>query len=711
MNKKNQHGPSAPNAAAPGTITIEEAVARAYGHWNAGQNAQAEQLCTQVLQAWPQHASALHLMGLLAFTHGNRPLAIDYLRRACAAPSAPAIYHSNLAEIYRQSGRMGEAEEAARRALAIDNQLVAGWTNLGIVLQESGKLEESHLCLQRAVERAPSAENHNNLANTLKRMGRLEEAGRHYRAALALKPSYAEAHNNLALLLNTLGDSKAAMEEVRKAIDLNPQYADAYVNAAAICLTSNDTAEALRWLNNLASFAPDHPGGLIARARAFLEGDRCEDALEAARRATDVAPESGEAADVLGQVLAMQDKSAEALAAFERASKLPAPQPESALVGKGALLMELGRNPEALQAFDAALAVNPNSARALFNRTSIRKCAAGDPDIALMKSLLASGTVEASDDKIMLHFALGKVWLDAGDSERAFAHLAQGSRLKRASFEYDPDATERWVAEIAETFSPDLMARFAGAGDTSDVPVFVLGMPRSGTTLIEQILASHPRLHGAGELKTLNHLVESSPNPVPGSQLFPAMMKTTTPQALAALGKSYADQVRSLAPGKAHVVDKMPGNFLYAGLIHLILPKVRIIHSRRDGVDTCLSCYTKLFAGEQKFTYDLAELGRFHRSYDTLMAHWRKLLPADRFLEVQYEDVVDDLEGQSRRMIEFLGLEWDEACLKFHQTARQIHTASFNQVREPIYRSSVGRWKRYAKHLRPLLDSLGVEAE
>ena len=152
-------------------------------------------------------------------------------------------------------------------------------------------------------------------------------------------------------------------------------------------------------------------------------------------------------------------------------------------------------------------------------------------------------------------------------------------------------------------------------------------------------------------------------------------------------------------------------NFLYAGLIHLILPNARIIHSRRDAVDTCLSCYTKLFAGEQKFTYDLAELGRFHRGYDALMAHWRKLLPADRFLDVQYEDVVDDLETQARRMIEFLGLEWNEACLAFHKTARPVHTASFNQVREPIYRSSVGRWKRYARHLRPLLDSLGVGAE
>ena len=246
----------------------------------------------------------------------------------------------------------------------------------------------------------------------------------------------------------------------------------------------------------------------------------------------------------------MQDKSSEALAVFERAAKLPAPQPESALIGKGALLMELGRNPEALEAFDAALAVNRNSARALFNRTSIRKCAAGDPDIARMESLLESGAVEACDDKIMLHFALGKVWLDAGDSERAFAHLEEGSRLKRASFEYDPDATERWVAEIAESFSPDLMARFAGAGDKSDVPVFVLGMPRSGTTLIEQILASHPRLHGAGELKTLSQLVESTPNPVPGSQLFPAMMTTIAPHALAALGKSYADRGAVLGAGQ-----------------------------------------------------------------------------------------------------------------------------------------------------------------
>lgn len=691
-------------------MTIEEAIARAYGHWNAGQNAQAEQLCTQVLQQQPQHASSLHLMGLLAFTHGNRPLAIDYLRRACAAPSAPATFHSNLAEICRQSGQMAEAEAAARRALAIDNQLVAGWTNLGIILQESGKLEESAHCLKRALTRAPSPEAHNNLGNTLKRMGRLEEARTHYQSALAMRPSYAEAHNNLGLLFNTLGDAEAAKIEIRRAIELSPQYADAYVNAAAVALTERAFGESLRWLDNLDSFAPDHVGGLIARARTLLELDRREEAVEAARRAAGMAPQNGEAADVLGQMLAAQERSDEALAMFDRAAKLPAPQPESALIGKGALLMEIGRNEEALTAFDAALAINPTSPRALFNRTNARKHTADDPDIARMESLLSGGGAESRDDKTMLHFALGKAWMDAGDGVRAFGHLDAGSRLKRATFAYDPDEMDHWIDQTIRVFTPELMARFDRAGDSSQTPVFVVGMPRSGTTLLEQIIASHPEAHGAGELKALNRLAEQAAAAA-GTEPFPAMMTELQPPALAALGRTYADEVRWLAPTKTRIVDKMPGNFLLTGLIHLVLPNARIIHSHRNAMDTCLSCYTKLFAGEQKFTYDLVELGRFYRSYERLMAHWRSLLPADRFLEIEYENVVDDLEGEARRMIAFLGLEWNDACLAFHKTQRQIHTSSLDQVRKPIYRTSVRRWKRYAEHLRPLLDSLGVTAE
>jgi hypothetical protein len=191
---------------------------------------------------------------------------------------------------------------------------------------------------------------------------------------------------------------------------------------------------------------------------------------------------------------------------------------------------------------------------------------------------------------------------------------------------------------------------------------------------------------------------------------FPGLLETLLPHDLAPLGRHYVEQVASQAPHRQRIVDKMPANFLYAGLIHLMLPNARIIDCRRDPVDTCLSCYTKLFAGEQKFAYDLRELGQFYRGYDSLMAHWRRLLPNDRLMEIRYEDVVDDLEGEARRMIAFLGLDWDDSCLAFHRTSRQIRTASLHQVRQPINRARVGRWKAYAGHLGPLLDSLGITA-
>jgi tetratricopeptide (TPR) repeat protein len=708
LKKGKSKSPESPPAA-PQTMTIDQAVATAYQHWNAGQPAQAEHLCQQVLRAWPEHAAALHLMGLLAFTAGNKPLAIEYVQRACRSPSAPALFYSNLAEMLRQAGKPGEAEAAARRAIALDSALAAGWTNLGIILQEEGKLDESLDALRRATAFAPeSPENHNNLGNTLKRLGRLEEARQEYMEALRLRPEYGEAHNNLAFLLNCLGCYDEAAAEVKQAIELNPHYVDAYINAAGIALAKKEPMEALRWLNNLASFAPDHPGGLTARAKAMLECDQPRDALEAARRAVAAAPENGEAAEVLAQALGMIGQCDEALAAFDTAASLPCPEPENAMIGKAALLSELGRSGDAQGALDAALAINPNSVRALFNRAAIRKYAAGDSEIERMEQMLASGRQLAQDDVLMLHFALGKAWLDAGDGTRAFVHLAEGNRMKRATYVYDAAATDGWLAAIAARFPAAVFARFAGAGDPSEVPVFVVGMPRSGTTLIEQILASHAKVHGAGELKIMQQIADFTVGPDRRPVGFPQIIDGMLPPDAAMLGRRYLDQVLPKAAGAARIVDKMPANFLYAGLIHILLPNARIVHVVRDAADTCLSCYTKLFAGEQRFAYDLTELGQFHRGYATLMAHWRAVLPASRFLEVRYEDVVDDLEGQARKLIAFLGLDWDEACLSYYENRRQIRTASLDQVRQPIYRTSVGRWKAYAGHLGALLEALGV---
>ena len=688
-------------------IGLDEAVARAQAHWNAGQTDQAELLCQQVLAVWPGHADASHLLGVISHAYGNLDLALDYLRRACQAPRAPAVYLSNLAEMCRQRGLLAEGETAGRRAVALDAGLIGGWNNLGIVLQEAGKYEESLACLERVIALSPDyAEAHNNLGNTLNRLGRLDRAQGHYQRALALKPNYAEAHGNLVKLLNDLGEPDEALISARRAIDCNPRHGDAYINAAAVEIARGRHAEALRWLDSLLSFAPGHAGALAARSGALKHLNRDDEALDSARRAVALAPDNQEANNALGQALQALGRFEEALTVYERSATLPSLQPETALVNKAVLLMEVGRTEEARVTFDQALVVNPRSTAVWFNRADLKTFKADDTEIGRMETLLASGDVQSRCDRMSLHFALGKAWLDAGDADRAFAHLGQGNRMKRAAISFNAEASVRWLDAIAEAFPADLFARHAGGGEPSDLPVFIVGIPRSGTTLLEQILASHSQVHGAGELKVVSRMVEQAMGSDHRPLGFPQLVSSLLPGDPARMGRHYLAAVSALAPGSRRVVDKMPANFLYAGLIHLMLPNARIIHCHRDPVDTCLSCYTKLFSDEQAFTYDQAELGRFYRGYETLMAHWRAVLPPDRFIEVEYEQVVADIETQARRMIAFSGLEWQDSCLEFHKSRRPVKTASVNQVRQPIYRGSVGRWKPYERHLGPLLAAL-----
>jgi tetratricopeptide (TPR) repeat protein len=697
--------PRTTSAPAPQTLSIPEALAKAQAHWNAGQADQADMLCQRVLAAWPGQADALHLLGLIAHAYGNLDLAITHLRQACQAPRAPAVYVSNFTEMCRQKGLLAEGEEAGRRAVAMDPKLPGAWNNLGIILQEAGKFDESRLCLERVLALQPqNAEAYNNLGNTCKRLGLLDEAEQHWQRALALKPNYAEPHSNLANLLagKTLFDSAA--EHARRAIELKPQLADAYINLAAVETARQRHAEALRSLDALLTFAPQHGTGLAARALALKQLERLEAAFAAARHAVAANPNNAEAHNAQGLVLQAMGRFEEAIGAYDRAAALPGTAVEQALINRAILYMEYGQAAQAEAAFERAIQVFPRSASAWFNRADLKKFSAEDPDIAAMQALLAPGGAQSPADRMLLHFALGKAFLDTGDSERAFEHLNEGNKMKRASFSYDAEATGRWMAEIAERFSPELLRRLAGKGAASPRPVFLLGMPRSGTTLVEQILASHPDVYGAGELSHVQRLAGEFGE-------FPAMVESLTAEQLSRAGDAYVAAIAPLAGGERYVVDKMPANFLYAGLIHLILPEARIIHCRRDPVDTCLSCYSKLFTKEQVFTYDQAELGRFHMDYQKLTAHWRDVLPASHFCEVDYEAVVDDLEGEARRLLEFLGLPWNPACLEFYRTQRAVRTASVNQVRKPVYRSSAGRWRQHAAQLAPLLQALEIKPE
>ncbi len=305
-----------------------------------------------------------------------------------------------------------------------------------------------------------------------------------------------------------------------------------------------------------------------------------------------------------------------------------------------------------------------------------------------------------------IHFALGKGLEDVGDYPRAFEHWLEGNALRRREVEYNETAYQRAFQAITERFDQSLLDRFGGVGDPSPVPIFIVGMPRSGTTLVEQILASHPQVQAAGELSHLHRVASTVPDADGRVIAFPQSIARLDGDGFRRMGQAYLASLPTLGDGKTRITDKMPTNFAYVGLLRLILPNARIIHTVRDPVDTCVSCFSRLFPAGVTFSYDLAELGCYYRWYHELMEHWRTVLPAGAMLDVVYEDVIDDLEAQARRLIDYCGLPWDDRCLRFHQTNRPIKTASNVQVRRSLYRSSLARWRRYEAYLEPLLIEL-----
>ncbi len=683
---------------------VNQALDQAQALLNSGQVQTAQALCQRILAAHPGEPDALHMLGLIAYRAGDRAGALNCLRQACQSAKAPGLIFSDLTEMLRQQGQLGEAERAGRIAVARDPSLSGAWNNLGIVLQEMGKLDESRACLEKVVALEPgNAQAHNNLGNTFCRLGQFDLARRHWQQALAIRPDYPETYTNLANLFNEQGEFHKARECGQRALALNPHVLDAYVNLAATENALWQHQAALEWLNRLLALAPDHPAGLAARALTLKDLERLDEALADAQRAVQTRPDSAEAASALGSVLLALGRFDEAIASYDRALALPSTLRERLLLARAMAYQENGRSAEALTLLDELLAEFPASVAGWHTRADMVKFKADDPEIDRMEALVGPTGVQSNADRMSMHFALGKAYLDTGDSAAALRHLDRGNAMKRAITAYDPDATHRWMESLAKAFSADLLKQFRGAGAASAMPIFVLGMPRSGTTLIEQILASHAQICGAGELKAISRLVQQAGG-------MPYALTGMTAERLTAMGEDYLARVAPLAQGKAHVVDKMPANFLYAGLIHLILPHARIIHARRDPVDTCLSCYSKLFGGEQAFSYDQTELGRFYRDYQTLMAHWRSVLPATHFIEVDYENVIDDIEREARRMLDFLGLPWEPACLDFHQTKRPVRTSSVNQVRQPVYKTSAGRWRQHAANLQPLLKALGIAA-
>jgi len=431
-----------------------------------------------------------------------------------------------------------------------------------------------------------------------------------------------------------------------------------------------------------------------------------EAAITAFRRAVELKPHNPEALCNWGLALVDLERFDDAEAKYREALAVDA-NFDGAHNNLGLLMKERGRLTEAVAAFEQAVRLAPRKTSYYDNLAAVRPFVAGDRYFAALQNMAQNPAAVPAVDRISLHFALAKAYENIDQPEIAFRELVKGNALKRAQFTYDEAATLGTMDRLRELIDRDFIEARRGCGLTSPVPVFIVGMTRSGTTLIEQILASHPQVFGAGELLLLDQAAGAIRNALPGRPPFPQMMLDMSPDQFGILAKLYLDHIVRRAPDAARVTDKMTVNFLFVGLIHLMLPNATIIHAVRDPVDTCLSCFSTNFTKPHPHAYDLAELGRYYRHYRQLMAHWHDVLPPGRILDVHYEELVEDVEGVARRIVLHCGLEWDLRCLDFHLIKRPVRTASAAQVRKPIYKDAVGRWRKYEAVLGPLLAELG----
>jgi tetratricopeptide (TPR) repeat protein len=724
-------------------LTLAQVYDAAVSFHRRRQHRQAEEMYRAVLRAVPAHGGALHHLGILCSHTGRAAEAVEHLRAAAARTPDSAAIHNDLGIALAALGRAQDAIPEYEKAVALEPNRIDSYNNLGNALLGLKRPDEAIARFEQALAIRPNAAAvHNNLANALIEVNRLDAAVAHYCKALSVRPNFPQACNNLGMALVKLDRREEAIEQFEAAIALNPRYAEAYKNLARTLVSAEKREAAVGHFQTALAIDPDDAaaqndlgnclavlgrdaeaivryGRALALRPDFAEGhnnlanslaalNRHEDAVAHYRTALKQKPELIETLNNLGGSLDALDRTHEAIACYNEVLTRD-PNNARAYQFRGHALRTLGRFEEARASFEQAIVLDPGKPEFYRGLAESKRIAPGDPHLIAMEELARNMAALSADGQIELHFALAKACEDLGRREDSFRHLVEGNALKRRRVVYDEAETLESFHRIAAVFTSELLASKRGSGDPSELPVFIVGMPRSGSTLVEQVLASHPRVFGAGEITDFSLATARTWGPEMAER-FPEAVAAATPDELRALGAKYLGSLTTRSPAAARITDKALGNFQFAGLIHLALPRARIIHVRRDPVDTCLSAFSKLFTQAQPHTFDLGELGRYYRAYQTLMAHWRRVLPDGAMLEIDYERLVADFAPQTRLILAYVGLAWDDRCIAFHQTQRTVRTASAAQVRQPLYQSAVGRARPYAAMLGPLLQALGADA-
>ncbi len=691
-------------------LTIPQALSLAARQIDSGQLPQAEAILQQIFKQNPKHAEVLHLLGVLAHKTGNTAQAIKFIEKAIKLQPDNPHYHINYGEMCRLLNRLDDAIYHGEQAIKLHPLNPNAHSNLGIAYYDKKDYDRAETCQNKALELAPNFPAAlNNLGSIKRDLKDKEGAIEYYRKVLEFAPNYLEARNNLGAVLTELEKPDEAIPELLQVIRAQPNYADAHCNIGNAFLLLEDFDKASHAFRQTLALMPDNASALIGLARIHKEADALNESREEIDRALALAPDRASAHSLSGDIYTKIGDYEQAELAYKKALSIDENE-TGALLGLGQMQMELGNLKDAKANYERAMEIDAKSIAPHIFMVQAKKIKPNDESLLRLEAEAENIDSLPPTRAISLHYALGKAYDDIKEYDRAFSHFAAGARMKRSQIQYDPNRQDMITENIKNIFTPEMIARLRGAGDPSDLPIFVLGMPRSGTTLTETIIASHPDVYGAGELRDLL-MIANEPEENVASPGYPLSVNALTKDNLAQMGKRYISALRRHNQQARHITDKMPANFLAIGLVHLMLPNAKIIHVNRNAADTCLSGFNKLFnTNSQYHSYDLTEMGRYYVNYAKLMEHWRAVLPEDAFLEVQYEELVADKETQTRRLIEFCGLEWNDACLESHKTERSIKTASITQVRQPVYTSSVERWRHYEKHLQPLLEALGEYA-
>ena len=577
-------------------------------------------------------------------------------------------------------GRLDNAESTLTAALVQDPGNAEGHNNLGLVFQRKGQIEEAIGCFQRATAIRPTyGVALVNLGAAHAALDRHEEAAEFYRTALQIDPANISALNNLGASLHVLGRDDEAIGPLEAAVTAAPDLVDARANLG----------------------------------RALSAVGRSADAIAQFRAALNARPDNADLHLEQARLLHQADFHAEAIVHYQRACEL-APEMAGPHAGLGKVLQEVGRLDEARSSLRRAIAADPSGLGHYLNLAHITKFAEGDPALLTMLDRVAKVDALSDDDRINLHFALGKALADVGRHDESFTHLIAGNAARRRHSDYDERRALKSLQRVKDVMSADRLATWPRIGSPTSAPIFIVGMPRSGSTLVEQILASHPQVASAGEVNALREALKQHAGEAPDWR-YPDAAFIPTDRDLEKIAERYLallDQAALVSRGRdapERITDKMLGNFRHVGLISRLFPNARIIHTFRDPIETCLSCFSINFAS-QPFTFDLGELGRYYRAYAIVMRHWKKTLPEGTIFDVRYEAVAQDFERSARAIVAHCGLDWHDDCLRFFETDRPVKTASVAQVRRPIYSSSVRRWRPDKQTLQPLFEGLGLRA-